>query len=173
MTQIGHIFEAELQKVFRQLGESHLLQWHRFPDTRAAGSIIAEQPSDYIIGLPPGSRGEQRLFFLEAKASEKDKKLQKGAIRPAQRGAIHRFRYLLDLPYLVIFWNSDEGFIELWDGIAIVDDRLDVKHRLAKWPDCGTVNKLRTAHVAACLSSYFLIPSSSATLKNLRESPQN
>lgn len=36
-TDIGKIFEKEIQKVFRALRESHLLGWHRLADRGAAG----------------------------------------------------------------------------------------------------------------------------------------
>ncbi len=105
---IGKIFEKELEKVFRSLEESHVLAWHRFPDTGAAGgNILAEQPSDYLLGLPLGSVSPfgQRMMLAEAKASEKKASLSKAAMRPSQRRAICVYRMLLQLPYLVFFWD--------------------------------------------------------------------
>lgn len=169
---VGKIFEKQLIQVFNVLKKERMVGFHRLADTGAAGSVIAPQPSDFLLALPPGSESplnHQRLFFLEAKASEKHHTLQKAAIKPAQRGAIAHYRHLLQLPYLLLFWDAQDGVMQLWDGIAAYGDQnLDKRRILTTWPDCGVINKLRTDHVAACFVDYFRIPLLSDTLAKSR-----
>ncbi len=172
MSSIGGVFETEIQKVFTHLKATHCLGWHRLSDTAAAGSVVAAQPSDYLVGLPPGSKSPlqgQRLMFVEVKASEVETKLGKAMLRPAQRGAIHYFRLLLDIPYLVIFWSASTGKIQLWDGLAIHGEgRMNKNHMLVEWDACGTVNKLRHVAVAQYLADYFQLPPAADTLAKVR-----
>lgn len=168
---IGKVFENEMKKVFDVLKESHLVAVQRFSDTGAAGSVVAEQPSDYLVGLPEGCinlHKGHRLMFLEVKASEKHATLQKAAVKPSQRGAVARFRYLLNIPYLILFWDTQRGVLQLWDGIAIMDDRLSKVHMLAEWSDCGTINRLRRDFVAQRIIEYFQIPAKAVTLAKVR-----
>lgn len=170
---IGKVFENEIQAVFRQLKESHLVGWHRLSDSGAAGSLIAAQPSDYVIGLPPGSVNlldSQRLIFLEVKASEVKSSLTKDMVRSAQRGAIGVYRHLLNIPYLIMFWDARGGVIELWDGAAIDPDqtRLDKSCKIAHWAGCGVINKLRYAEVSKHIVDHFQIPPKAVTLQKAR-----
>lgn len=172
MSTIGGVFEGEIQKVFNILKKAHCLGWHRLSDTAAAGSVVAAQPSDYLVGLPPGSRSpllSQRLMFVEVKASEVETKLGKAMLRPAQRGAIHYFRLMLDIPYLVLFWSASTGRIQMWDGLAIHGEgRMNKSHMLIEWEACGTVNRLRHDVVAQYLADYFQLPPAAATLAKVR-----
>lgn len=172
MSTIGGVFEGEIQKVFNILKKAHCLGWHRLSDTAAAGSVVAAQPSDYLVGLPPGSRSpllSQRLMFVEVKASEVETKLGKAMLRPAQRGAIHYFRLMLNIPYLVLFWSASTGRIQMWDGLAIHGEgRMNKSHMLIEWDACGTVNRLRHDAVAQYLADYFQLPPAAATLAKVR-----
>jgi hypothetical protein len=166
---IGKIFEKELEKVFRSLEESHVLGWHRFPDTGSAGgNIIAEQPSDYLLALPAGSlspHAGQRFVLAEAKASEKKSSLSKASMRPSQRRAISVYRLLLQLPYLVIFWDATEGVMQVWDGAGVVDEaRINPRFILFQADDVGSGLKLRTAVVAAHFVDWLKLPPKSVTL---------
>lgn len=167
---IGKIFEKELEKVFRSLKESHLLGWHRLADTSAAGgSIINAQPSDYLLALPPGSRSPvdgQRLLFVEAKASEKHRSLTKGAMQPSQRGAVSLYRVMLQLPYLVLFWDAANGSLQVWDGAAAVDEaRISDRYQLAEFNGVGAGIRLNTERVAEVLAGWFDLPGKAKTLE--------
>lgn len=166
--EIGHVFEAEVRKVLDLLKTAHHVAFHRLADTKSAGAVIAEQPADYLVGLPRGSQlpgTDQRMFFLEAKASTEKTTLGKAAMQPAQRGAIARWRHLAQLPYLVLFWDSVGGTLQLWDGIKIMSDKnLKRSDALEEWVNCGMVTKLRTEYVAKLLVEYFEIPDGAATL---------
>lgn len=57
--------------------------WHRFPDSRAAGRVIAAQPSDYLVAN--GKKG----LLLEAKALSHPYRLPKDKVR--QLATMHKF----------------------------------------------------------------------------------
>ena len=159
-------------EVFKILFAKTLTAHHRLADSGAAGTLIAQQPSDYLLGLPDGCinlTNGQRLCFFEVKASEAKHSMPKDAVRPAQRGAIGRFRAILGLPYFILFWDAQLGVIQLWDGMAIHDnDRIDKAYLLATWSDVGVINRLRHEVVAAKIIDYFQIPSSTSTLNKAR-----
>lgn len=169
---IGGVFEKEMVLVFRMLFEQRLVSFHRLTDTAAAGSTVAEQPSDYLLGLPSGSgnlQDGQRLCFLEVKASEKYHSMPKDAVRASQRGAIGRFRALLGIPYYILFWDAQDGVIQLWDGMAVHDTaRINKQYLLATWTAVGVINKLQKQRVVDLLVDYFQIPSYADTLNKSR-----
>ena len=167
---IGKIFEKEIRAVFTLLKTSHLLGCQRFSDTGSAGSVVAAQPADYLLGFPAGSAvyGDQRLAFVEVKASEVNHTLGKSMVRSEQRKAISWYRKLLNIPYFILFWDSQLGIIELWDGIAVDAPRMDKRHRLAVWQNCGTINRLRHEVVAKYIADHFQIPAAAVTLQKVR-----
>lgn len=169
---IGKVFEREMAKVVRLLIETRAVGLVRFPDSGDAGSLIAAQPSDYLLGLPPGCvnlHDGQRMMFLEAKASEEHHKLGKAMVRPAQRGAIAKFRYLLNIPYYIVFWDAQDGVIQLWDGLAIHGERnIRKEFMLAEWKGCGSYTRLNTKAVADHIADYFQIPITKDTLSKAR-----
>lgn len=173
---IGKVFEKEMVQVFKLLKEQYLVGWHRLTDSGAAGSIVSAQPSDYIMALPPGSSNlleGQRMMFLEVKASEEYHTLGKAMVRPSQRGAILSFRYLLNIPYLILFWDAQLGVLQLWDGIAIQGEKnIHKRHMLAQWEDIGSINRLLRQRVVDHLAEHFRIPKMAYTLELLRSSPQ-
>lgn len=168
-TDIGKLIEKELEKVFRSLKESHLLGWHRFPDTTSAGGhIIGEQPSDYLLALPPGSaciQGGQRLLFVELKSSEKSTTLTKSALQPAQRGAIQFYRNLLQLPYIVLFYSAKTGTLQVWDGSLVVsEERINTLSPYRVFERVGSGAKLDQRAVTSALVDLFELPPKSKTL---------
>lgn len=169
---IGKVFEREMGKVVRLLTETRAVGLVRFPDSGDAGSLISAQPSDYLLGLPPGCvnlHDGQRVMFLEVKASEKEHKLGKAMMRPAQRGAIAKFRYLLNIPYFILFWDAQEGVLQLWDGIVIHNERnIHPSMMLAEWKGCGSYTRLNTQAVANYIGDYFQIPLTKDTLAKAR-----
>lgn len=169
---IGGVFEKEMVLVFRMLFEQRLVGFHRLSDTAAAGSVVASQPSDYLLALPAGSDNlldKQRLCFFEVKASEKHSSMPKDAVRPSQRGAIGRFRALLGIPYYILFWDAQNGVMQLWDGLAVHDNaRIDKQYLLATWSGVGVINKLQKQRVVDLIVDYFRIPSHADTLNKPR-----
>lgn len=169
---IGKLFEKEMQGVFDTLKDSSLIGWHRLADTGSAGgSFIQAQPSDYLLALPPGSRSplnEQRLLFVEVKASETNDFLTRKAMKPSQRGAICYYRQVLKLPYLVIFYAAHLGQIQVWDGAAVPGTgKLDKLHLLATLGGAGHGKTLNRPKVAEFLSEWFHLPEKSGILAAL------
>lgn len=171
---VGKVFEQELEAVFKQLKDSHLLGWHRFPDTHSAGGeqIIQPQPSDYLLGLPYGSRlplgepaGQQRMVLFEAKASEKHSSMRKSAVRPEQRGFIHFYAGMLNLPYLLCHYSTVSGTLQLWDGRAVMKDRLSVADDLLFEFSAGDGRKLHKDKVAEELAGFFCLPDKLKTVR--------
>ena len=176
---VGKVFESELETVFKQLKESHLLGWHRFPDTHSAGGeqIIQPQPSDYLLGLPHGSQlplcnaqADQRMVLFEAKASEKHRTLQKSAVRAEQRGFIHFYAGMLQLPYLICHYSTVSGTMQLWDGRAIMRERLSQADHLLFEFTAGAGRKLHKHKVAEELMQFFHLPEKHETVKLYQQS---
>lgn len=170
-TDVGKVFESELEAVFKHLKDAYLLGWHRFPDTHnAQGAILQPQPSDYLLGLPPGSSvpcsgDATRSVFFEAKASEKHASLQKSAIRAEQRGFIHFYAGMLKLPYLVCHYSTKTGGMQIWDGRAVMEERLSKdRHLLTEFP-AGSGRKLNKDSVAQELVEFFSLPHKCKTVK--------
>ncbi len=165
---VGKVFEAELERAFKALKASHLLGWHRFPDTHSAKQVIQPQPSDYLLGLPPGAglahAPGQRMVFFEAKASEKHRSLQKAAVRAEQRGFIHFYAGMLALPYVIAHYATLTGTLQLWDGRAVMAERLDKACLLAE-AEVGDGRKLRDAAIQDTLATFFALPDKHKTVK--------
>lgn len=165
---IGKVFEKELEKVFRSLEKSNLLGWHRFVDTGTAGGMVAAQPSDYLMMLPADSQSPlsgQRMLFVEAKASEKKPALTRAAMQPSQRRAISLYRMMMQIPYLVFFWDAEQGVMQIWDGEAVIGEgRVDPAYKLAEFHDIGAGLRLNTERLAACLAEWFSLPEKSITI---------
>ena len=173
-TDIGKVFEDELEKVFKSLKASHLMGSHRLPDTHSAGgNILQPQPSDYLIGLPPGAsvpsagRGTnpQRLIFFEAKASEKHKSLQKSAVRPEQRGFIHFYTGMLQIPYIICHYSAVNGMMQFWNGASVMDARLDKGQHLLTEFKAGSARKLDIDKCALTFIEFFSLPDKRKTVK--------
>lgn len=163
---IGDMFERQLQDVFRMLNERHLLQWHAFPDhKRSAGGAIPNQPSDYLIGLPPGSSYDQRMLFLEAKASDKHASLPKAMVRPSQRGFINTWGGLAHLPYLIVFYSAKANTLELWDGQCVTRPKISkADHLITTLKAAGSGRTLNKIQVADFLATHFALPPKAFTL---------
>lgn len=164
---IGDVFEKQLEDVLRSLNNSHLVQWHAFPDRkRSNGGAIANQPSDYLLGLPEGSAPDQRCMFLEAKASDKHQSLRKDMVRSGQRGFINTWGGLLDLNYLIIFYSAQSGTLELWDGQCVTRPRLSKEHHLLdQLKGAGSGRELNKEKVADFLVKHFDLPPKGVTLE--------
>lgn len=173
-TDCGKLFEKELEKAFRRLRQYHLVGWHRLTDTSAArGVTVGQQPSDYLLALPEGSRsplGGQRLFFVEAKASEKYSSLTKSMMEPSQRGAIKFYRELLHLPYLVLFYSSVTGDLQVWDGAEVTKDtRIDKLSPLTTLRGVGTGMAINHSSIADHLLSFFAVPAKTEIINLMGE----
>lgn len=173
----GDVFEKQLEAVLTQLQTDYLLQWHAFPDMkRSQGGSISTQPSDYLVGLPrtlPSLRREgtgehSRMMFLEAKASEVHKTLQKSAVRPGQRGFISRWGGILDLPYRIAHYSAVTGVFELWDGVAVLNKRVNKKHKLLS-AVVGDGRRINVNALAGVLASEWELAPKHETMNNFKQ----
>lgn len=165
---IGDIFEDQLQVVMDRLKAEYLMQWHAFPDhKRSNGGATGTQPSDYLVGMPEGCNQGQRMMFWEAKASDKYKTLQKSLVKPSQRGYIHRWNGLCNLPYLIVFYSAPAGALELWNGQAITAGKsgIDKSQRLVRFDGVGSGRLLDADMTARKLASFFNLPPMQQTVK--------
>lgn len=172
-TDVGGVFEDELEAVFRVLKEEYLLGWHRFPDTHSAGGMVIQpQPSDYLVGIPSGGglpTSDQRLVFLEAKATEKHSSLQKSAVSPHQRGFINLYSGMLNVPYIICHYSTVTGNIQLWDGMAVTGEGRVNKGSLMVEFAAGSGRKLNKDAAVQGFVDFFSLPSKVKTLKRYQE----
>lgn len=168
-TDIGGIFEDQLESAFTLLKASHYLGWHRFPDTASAGgNIMQSQPSDYLVAAPRGCKPLQsRLFFVEAKASEKHTKLQKASIRPSQRGAISFYSALLHLPYFLLFWDVQGRRVEVWEGVEALKSSRK-KEPLTVIEGVSVHTKIDPEKLAKGICQWLGLPKKTVTFAGLR-----
>ena len=98
---------------------------HRFYDTRSAGSLLPQQPADFLI-LPQTGR----TIFLEAKFSEGHESLRQcfsGLVKGHQLASarlVHRAK----AEYRVLFYSGLSGLVELWDGHYLAEQRALGEH---------------------------------------------
>lgn len=175
-TDIGKIFENQLQGALNKLKARHWIYWHRFPDTTSAGgSIIQNQPSDYLLGIPEGASimagTQQRTALFEAKASEKYATLPKAAVKPGQRGHIHRWAGLCNLPYQIIFWSQPAGVVEIWDGMGVVNakSRLDKRFRLLVSEPLSKGPDIDDEKLCEVLAEFYSLPQGSEVVESYQQ----
>jgi hypothetical protein len=107
---------------------------HRFLDTRAAGSFVSPQPSDFLVLPQAGGRA----LFLETKYSEAHDTLRQcfsNAVS-GQQLASARLVTRAKADYRVLFYSGLSGLCELWDGMYLAEcrssgTRLNLSARLA------------------------------------------
>jgi hypothetical protein len=105
--------EDEISNYMKALQRNYPIFFHRFPDSRAAGNLISDQPSDFLVA----SKGHG-LTLLEAKFSEVHDTLRAcfaGAVS-ANQLASARLAHRAGQRYLILFYSSCSGHFELWPG---------------------------------------------------------
>ena len=108
-----HGLETEIATYFKALQRAYPIFFHRFADSRAAGNLIGDQPSDFLVA----AKG-QGMTLLEAKFSEVHDTLRScfsGAVT-ANQLASARLAHRAGQRYLILFYSSCAGQFELWPG---------------------------------------------------------
>ena len=121
--KLGAWFEGQTQDRLKWFQENKHLMFHRFPDSKSAGNIIAAQPSDYLVGSPLAA------WLVEVKASKVHKSLRScaaNAIRQEQVVKAHLWMRS-GLRSVFIFISVTGGVIEVWDGRHVVAQRFEGK----------------------------------------------
>jgi hypothetical protein len=97
---------------------------HRFYDTRTAGTLMPQQPADFLV-LPQTGR----TIFLEAKFSEAHDSLCQcfsDAVKSHQLASA-RLVTRAKADYRVLFYSGLSGLVELWDGLYLAEQRAQGK----------------------------------------------
>lgn len=116
--------EEKIQEHCKARMARHAVFYHRFSDTRAAGNIIAAQPSDFLV-LPQMGR----TTFLEAKFSEVHESLRScfADAVDVQQLASARLVVRAHREYLILFYSGVSQRTELWPGIYCAECRAQGK----------------------------------------------
>lgn len=120
MIKNWHALEDQILAHCKARMAHHAVFIHRLSDTRSAGTIIAAQPSDYLI-LPQMGRAT----FLEAKFSAGHDSLRScfsGSVS-AQQLASARLVERANRTYLFLFYSQPAQMFELWPGIYCAECR--------------------------------------------------
>ena len=105
--------EDEVESYLRSLQTHYPIFVHRLPDSRAAGNLIADQPSDFLVA----SKGHG-MTLLEVKFSEVHDTLRScfsGAVSAGQLASA-RLAHRAGQRYLILFHSSCAKRFELWPG---------------------------------------------------------
>jgi hypothetical protein len=133
--------EDAIANYMKSLQRAYPIFFHRFPDSRAAGNLIAEQPSDFLIC----SKG-QGATFLEAKFSEVHDTLRasfSGSVTAGQLASA-RLVHRAGQRYLILFHSSCANRFELWPGDYCAGQRslgqpLKLENRIAVTDTLGPI----------------------------------
>lgn len=104
--------EKDISNYLKALQRSYPIYFHRFADSRAAGNLISDQPSDFLVATKHG------MTFLEAKFSEVHDTLRacfSGAVT-ANQLASARLVHRAGQRYLILFHSKCANRFELWPG---------------------------------------------------------
>jgi hypothetical protein len=109
--------EAAIRTELVAAQETNPLAWHRLVDSKAAGNVVARQPSDFLacyIG---------KTVLIEAKFSEAHESLRSclaGAVKPHQLASA-RIWTRARARYVVLFHSKLSGITEVWDGLYLAE----------------------------------------------------
>jgi len=134
--QLGHEFEADIQKHLLSFELKNRMRWHRFYDSRSAAGFLPEQPADHLV------LWEGRAFLLEAKLSVEYTSLSSclsSNLSSGQAAQLQLWRYA-GATCAVIFKDYTGGHVEFWPGAYVGQtrvaprQRLDAARRWARFP---------------------------------------
>ena len=117
--KLGSWFEGHVQEELAYFQECKPLMFHRFPDSKAAGNLIAVQPSDYLVGTPLDA------FLLECKASKTHESL-KGCLASnvtKEQAVKHFLWHRCKHSSLFVFISVKTGMVEMWNGQYVAEHR--------------------------------------------------
>ena len=118
---IGYWFEGEVKKACDHLKEHLDIFYHRFQDSKAAGSFTAGAPADFLIAY------KGKSVLLECKASRTHESLRSclsSAVDDGQLG--HHLLWLRSGNQAWFMFYADiYGHVEIWESQAIIDARFN------------------------------------------------
>jgi len=122
--------------------------YHRFPDSRSARNMIANQPSDFLVSLID-SVGFNRTIYLEVKESQNPNRLPKAKI--GQYGSLYKF-FLTRADVIVLIYMSAHKH---WVFLEATQDN-DELFCYEECPASFLLNNRKTyPTAAAALSEFF------------------
>ncbi|RKX64030.1 MAG: hypothetical protein DRP42_07055 [Tenericutes bacterium] len=117
---LGAWWEEALKSHFDYIKATRPFYWHRFPDSKAAGNLIAEQPADFIVASPPSG-----AMLVEAKASAAHDSLRSCLSKNVSTGQAlhHRMWARAGQESMFIFIGVSKPVVEIWNGKYVADCR--------------------------------------------------
>lgn len=126
--QLGSDFQSDLETVFKAFRAKYPMNYHRFYDTKSAGSFLPEQPGDHFV------MWAGKTFLIEAKLSTVHRSLASpGALssRMTNGQAMSQILWRRAGAYgVVIFKDHANGFVEIWPGAYVGTIRNALRARL-------------------------------------------
>lgn len=123
--ELGAWFEDQVQNVLAWMLANTRFVYHRLPDSKSAGSLIARQPADFMIGSKHSG-----FALLEVKASGKHTSLRGCLSSNLSKGqaALISLWDRADQKTLVLFLSvhpifGQYGLLELWHGGHVSEQR--------------------------------------------------
>jgi hypothetical protein len=133
--------EDAVSNYMKALQRAYPIFFHRFADSRAAGNLISDQPSDFLICAK-----RHGATFLEAKFSEIHDTLRSSfaAAVTANQLASARLAHRAGQRYLILFYSSCANRFELWPGDYCAGQRslgqpLKLDRRIITGPELGPI----------------------------------
>lgn len=126
--QLGSDFQKELEDVFKALRNRHPMNYHRFYDTKSAGSYLPEQPGDHFVTWAG------KTFLIEAKLSTVHRSLASPKALSSGMSSGQAMSQILwrraGAYAVVIFKDHTNGFVEIWPGAYVGSIRTSLRARL-------------------------------------------
>ena len=148
--QLGSDFQVDLEKIFKEFRAKFPMNYHRFYDTKSAGSYLPEQPGDHFVtwaGKP---------FLIEAKLSTVHRSL---ASPKALSSGMSNGQAMSQILWsragahaVVIFKDHANGFVEIWPGAYVGGVRNALRARL---DELKCWRRFHVEHLATNLKDLF------------------
>ena len=126
--QLGSDFQVDLEKIFKEFRTKFPMNYHRFYDTKSAGSYLPEQPGDHFVTWAG------KTFLIEAKLSTVHRSL---ASPKALSSGMSNGQAMSQILWsragahaVVIFKDHANGFVEIWPGAYVGGIRNALRARL-------------------------------------------
>lgn len=111
--------EQAVQEILAAVSRKHPAMWGRFYDTKSAGNLIPNQPSDFWMVY------KGRMVFVEVKFSEAAESLSNVFSKAVSDNQIasSRLAHRAGGSYWVVFYSSLSRQYEVWPGQHLAGSR--------------------------------------------------
>lgn len=148
--QLGSDFQVDLEKIFKEFRAKFPMNYHRFYDTKSAGSYLPEQPGDHFVTWAG------KTFLIEAKLSTVHRSL---ASPKALSSGMSNGQAMSQILWsragahaVVIFKDHANGFVEIWPGAYVGGVRNALRARL---DELKCWRRFHVEHLATNLKDLF------------------